>query len=58
MGARAGVSKMTVYRRWPTEAELVRAALRSVADDRRAPPDTGALRLDWLELARRQQGVA
>ncbi|MGK3987202.1 TetR/AcrR family transcriptional regulator [Sorangium sp. So ce136] len=58
VAARAGVNKTTIYRRWPTKAELVRATLRSVGDDRHAPPDTGAVRLDLLELVRRFVAVA
>jgi AcrR family transcriptional regulator len=46
----AQASKATVYRRWPTKAELVLAAfvegIRQVA----VPPDTGALRGDLLRL--------
>jgi AcrR family transcriptional regulator len=54
VAARAGTSKSVVYRRWPTRAELVIAALR-----RRAPmlsgelPDTGTLRGDLLAILRR-----
>jgi AcrR family transcriptional regulator len=47
----AHASKATLYRRWPTKAELVMAAFvegtRQVAVD----PDTGALRGDLLRLA-------
>ncbi|XXX73008.1 TetR/AcrR family transcriptional regulator [Sorangium sp. So ce134] len=53
VAARAGVNKTTVYRRWPTKAELVKATLRSFSDGQQAPPDTGALRLDLLDLVRR-----
>ncbi|WP_437521598.1 TetR/AcrR family transcriptional regulator [Sorangium sp. So ce726] len=53
VAARAGVNKTTIYRRWPTKAELVKATLRSLLDDGGAPPDTGAVRLDLLELVRR-----
>ena len=46
----ARASKATLYRRWPTKAELVLAAFvegtRNVAVD----PDTGTLRNDLLEL--------
>jgi AcrR family transcriptional regulator len=46
----AQASKATVYRRWPTKAELVLAAfiegIRQVA----YPPDTGTLRGDLLHL--------
>src|SRR4051794_9374855 len=47
----ARASKATLYRRWPTKAELVLAAFvegtRQVAVD----PDTGTLRDDLLQLA-------
>jgi AcrR family transcriptional regulator len=46
----AQASKATVYRRWPTKAELVLAAfiegIRQVA----VPPDTGTLRGDLLHI--------
>jgi AcrR family transcriptional regulator len=48
----ACASKATIYRRWPTKAELVLAAFaegtRQVAID----PDTGTLRGDLLRLAK------
>jgi AcrR family transcriptional regulator len=49
---RAGVNKTTIYRRWPTKAELVaEAALASSA--RAVPiPDTGSLAEDLRLLAR------
>jgi AcrR family transcriptional regulator len=49
VAARAGVNKTTVYRRWPTRAELVIAALSQLA----APPhvvETGHLELDLHAL--------
>lgn len=50
VAATARASKATVYRRWPTKAELVLAAfiegIRQVA----VPPDTGTLRGDLLQL--------
>jgi AcrR family transcriptional regulator len=49
----AGVNKTTVYRRWPTKEELVRAALLSITASRMGPPNTGSLRTDILEMARR-----
>jgi AcrR family transcriptional regulator len=49
---RAGVNKTSVYRRWPTKSELVRAALSSLRQKDWAPPDTGALRTDLVELLR------
>lgn len=51
VAARAGVSKATIYRRWPGKTALVVAA---VADLSQAPPvpDTGDLREDLLACAR------
>jgi AcrR family transcriptional regulator len=49
---RAGVNKTTVYRRWPNKAELLGAALMSLRDEDPAPPDTGSLREDLLQLLR------
>jgi AcrR family transcriptional regulator len=50
VAARARASKATVYRRWPSKAELVLAAfiegIRQVA----VAPDTGTLRGDLLRL--------
>ncbi|ACL65820.1 transcriptional regulator, TetR family [Anaeromyxobacter dehalogenans 2CP-1] len=49
---RAGVSKTTVYRRWPTKADLVRAALLRLVDVFPKARDTGTLRGDLIEVAR------
>ncbi len=50
VAAKARASKATVYRRWPSKAELVLAAfiegIRQVA----VPPDTGTLRNDLLHI--------
>lgn len=50
VASRARASKATVYRRWPSKAELVLAAfiegIRQVA----VPPDSGTLRGDLLRL--------
>jgi len=47
-GARA--SKATVYRRWPSKAELVLAAFTEGVRQVVVPPDTGSLREDLLVL--------
>lgn len=49
---RAGVSKTTVYRRWPTKPDLVRAALLRLVDVMPRARDTGTLRGDLVEIAR------
>ncbi|GJE57725.1 hypothetical protein EKPJFOCH_4243 [Methylobacterium thuringiense] len=43
---RAGVDPSTVYRRWPTRADLLADILVSVSDDAVAIPDTGTLESD------------
>jgi len=53
VAARAGVNKTTVYRRWPTKADLVKDTLRGLGGDLREAPDTGSLEQDLLELLRR-----
>ena len=49
--ARAHASKTTVYRRWPSKAELVCAAFAHQIRGTGTPPDTGSLRRDLLQLA-------
>ena len=46
----AHASKATVYRRWPTKAELVLAAFIDGVRQAAVPPDTGTLRGDLLQL--------
>jgi AcrR family transcriptional regulator len=46
----ARASKATVYRRWPTKAELVLAAFIEGLRPAEVPPDTGTLRGDLLEV--------
>jgi AcrR family transcriptional regulator len=51
VAALAGVNKTSVYRRWPTKSELVRAAISLSMDDHvRDIPDTGSLRGDLMAL--------
>ena len=52
VAARAGVNKTTIYRRWPSKAELLAAAFVALRDDEPQPPDTGSLREDLLQLLR------
>ncbi len=50
---RAGVSKATIYRWWPTKETLALDALYTEwATARPAPRDTGSLRDDLLSLLR------
>src|SRR5215469_12993073 len=47
----AGVSKLTLYRRWPSKVELVRDVLARLSEQ--VPiADTGSLRSDLLALLR------
>ncbi|MCW3047662.1 MAG: TetR family transcriptional regulator [Solirubrobacterales bacterium] len=57
IAARAGVSKPTLYRRWPHgKPELVADAIREHRDQGGATPDTGSLRGDLLALVAIQTG--
>ena len=46
VATRAGVSKATIYRRYPSKLELVVAAAFQLAEDKAPKPDTGSLRGD------------
>jgi AcrR family transcriptional regulator len=51
VAARAGVNKTTVYRKWETKAELIRAALISVGDMFKPSATSGDVRTDLLRVA-------
>ncbi len=53
VASRAQVNKTTIYRRWPTKADLVRAALKLMAQSKLQFEETGSLRGDLLALGRR-----
>jgi AcrR family transcriptional regulator len=57
VAARAEVHKTTVYRRWRTKEHLVLDAMLHQAAQTVAVPDTGTLRGDLLELARRSAAI-
>lgn len=47
----AGIADTTVYRRWPTKAELVLATVQHMAGEAIAVPDLGTLEADLRALA-------
>jgi AcrR family transcriptional regulator len=50
VAAKAHASKATVYRRWPSKAELVLAAFIEGIRPLAVPPETGTLRGDLLQV--------
>jgi AcrR family transcriptional regulator len=52
VAARAGASKASVYRRWPSRMELALDAVHHLAPDPIDTPDTGSLRGDALAFMR------
>jgi AcrR family transcriptional regulator len=58
VAARARVGKPTIYRRWGSKAELVRAAVSRVGVEGLSPPDTGSLRGDVLAFAQARRASA
>jgi AcrR family transcriptional regulator len=50
VAAAARASKATVYRRWPSKAELVLAAFNEGVRQVAVPPNTGTLRGDLLQV--------
>ena len=55
---RAGTSRSVLYRRWADRNDLLEAALGyGLRRDRVAPPDTGSLRGDVLEVLRRSNAT-
>ena len=57
VAARAGASKASVYRRWPSRMELALDAARQLAPDPDSMPDTGSLRGDLLSFLRSVAGL-
>ena len=54
VAADAGVGKTTIYRRWPTKTDLIRASISDIVP-RGDPPDTGSMAGDMAALAETQQ---
>jgi AcrR family transcriptional regulator len=52
IAARAGVSKTTIYRRWPAKQAVVAAALGTLTARIEELPDSGDLRADMLDVMR------
>jgi AcrR family transcriptional regulator len=52
VATRAGVGKATIYRRWPSKADLVVEAVACMKEQPFVDPDSGGVREDLLFLAR------
>lgn len=52
VATKAKASKATMYRRWPSKADLVLAAFIEGTRSSAVPPQTGSLRSDLLEIGR------
>jgi AcrR family transcriptional regulator len=50
VAAMAGVSKATIYRRWPTKTDLLVSVIDRAAEGTVTPPDSGSLRGDLIAL--------
>lgn len=51
VAALAGANKTSVYRRWPTKADLIKDALRAAMDHADDAAGSGSLRTDLIGLA-------
>lgn len=59
VASHVGIAKTTVYRRYPTKADLVRSAIRQFLSDALGEPqDTGSLRGDLIALGRQTSQLA
>jgi AcrR family transcriptional regulator len=52
VATKAGVNKTSIYRRWPSKADLVRDALSIAMSHADEPPNTGQLCTDLIALAK------
>ncbi|WNV75190.1 TetR/AcrR family transcriptional regulator [Geodermatophilus sp. DSM 44513] len=53
----AGVSKATIYRRWPSKADLLVSVIDTASDETLVVPDSGSLRDDLVVLLSSLAGV-
>lgn len=58
IAARVGIAKTTIYRRYPTKAQLVHAAIQKFVRAHEEPPDTGSLRGDLVALGQMMVNIA